>query len=143
MATRNSSSNNGHTSSIPAVAYIRMSSDKQEASPQQQRNEIEAYAKQHGYRITESYVDEGVSGDATEKRFEFQRMIADAGRGKFKAIIVWDQDRFGRFDSVEAGFWIHPLRQAGVQLVTVSEGLLDWSDFTGRVMYSIKQEGKH
>ena len=143
MATTNS---NGRTSSrnlIPAVGYVRMSSDKQAASPQQQRDAIEAYAVQHGYRITAWYVDNGISGDATEKRFEFQRMIFDAGRGKFKAIIVWDQDRFGRFDSVEAGFWIHPLRQAGVQLHTVSEGLLDWSDFTGRVMYSIKQEGKH
>jgi hypothetical protein len=55
----------------------------------------------------------------------------------------WDQDRFGRFDSLEAGYWIHPFRQAGVRLVTVTEGPINWEDFTGRVMYSLKQEGKH
>ena len=83
MATTNS---NGRTSSrnlIPAVAYVRMSSasDKQEASPQQQRDAIEAYAEKHGYRVTNWYTDNGISGDATEKRFEFQRMIVAAGRG--------------------------------------------------------------
>ncbi len=71
-------------------------------------------------------------------------MHADAcSRPDFKCILVWDQDRFGRFDSLEAGHWIHPLRNAGVQLVTVADGPVDWSDFTGRVMFSLKQEGKH
>ena len=27
--------------------------------------------------------------------------------------------------------------------VTVNEGAIDWTDFTGRVMYGLKQEGKH
>ena len=62
----------------PAVAYIRMSSGKQEASPAQQRAEIRKLAKQHHYRIVRWYFDEGISGDATEKRAEFQRMITDA-----------------------------------------------------------------
>jgi DNA invertase Pin-like site-specific DNA recombinase len=61
----------------------------------------------------------------------------------FDVIIVWDQDRFGRFNSIEAGYWIHPLMKAGVKLVTVTEGVINWSDFTGRVVNAIKQEGKH
>ena len=28
-------------------------------------------------------------------------------------------------------------------LETVTEGPVDWNDFTGRLMYNIKQEGKH
>jgi site-specific DNA recombinase len=134
-------SNNGRR--IPAVGYIRMSSDKQEASPGQQRDEITKLAAREGYRILRWYVDEGISGDATEKRKDFQRMIADAERGEFKAILCWDQDRFGRFDSIEAGRWIYPLREAGIHLVTVNDGVIDWSDFAGRMIYSIKQEGKH
>ncbi|MGE4002642.1 MAG: recombinase family protein [Planctomycetaceae bacterium] len=133
-------SNNGH---VAAVAYLRASSDKQETSVPDQRKAVSAYADKHGYRITDEYVDDGISGDATEKRVAFQRMIADATEGRFQSILVWDSDRFGRFDSVEAGFWIHPLRSAGVQLVSVGEGIIDWSDFTGRLMYSIRQEGKH
>ena len=68
--------------------------------------------------------------------------VACNGRD-FDVILVWDQDRFGRFDSMEAGYWIHPLRKAGVRLESVTEGPINWDDFTGRVMYSLKQEGKH
>ena len=70
-------------------------------------------------------------------------MREDAGGGAFQAVICWDQDRFGRFDSLEAGYWIKPFRDAGVTLVTVNEGPVNWNDFSGRLMYGIKQEGKH
>ena len=121
-----------------------MSSGKQEASPAQQRAEIEKLAAREGCNIIRWYTDEKISGDATEKRKDFQRMIADAEElGDFTAILCWDQDRFGRFDSIEAGRWIHPLRQAGVCLVTVAQGHIDWNDFAGRMMYNIQQEGKH
>ncbi len=128
---------------IDAVGYIRMSSDKQEASPVQQRQEIKKLAERDGYRIVRWYVDEGISGDATEKRLGFQRMIQDAKGGEFHAVLCWDQDRFGRFDSIEAGHWIHPIREHGVYLVTVAQGKIDWNDFAGRMLYGIQQEGKH
>lgn len=71
-------------------------------------------------------------------------MIKDAeDKADFAAILCWDQDRFGRFDSIEAGRWIHPLRCAGVWLVTVAQGVIDWNDFTSRMMYAIQQEGKY
>jgi len=127
-----------------AVAYIRMSSGKQEASPGQQRAEVEKLAKQHGYKIIREYFDERISGDATEKRVGFQQMIRDAQEmGDFGVILCWDQDRFGRFDSIEAGFWIKPLRDAGIRLVTVAQGEIDWNDFAGRMIYNIQTEGKH
>jgi DNA invertase Pin-like site-specific DNA recombinase len=128
----------------PAAGYIRMSSDLQEASPAQQRKAINELAAKHGYSIIRWYEDLGISGDATEKRKGFLQMIKDAEeKGDFAAILCWDQDRFGRFDSIEAGRWIHPLRCAGVWLVTVAQGQIDWNDFTSRMMYSITQEGKH
>src|SRR5438477_148912 len=64
-------------------------------------------------------------------------------RGDFKAILCWDQDRFGRFDSMDAGYWTYPIREAGVELVTVTDGPIDWNDFAGRIIYTVKQEGKH
>src|SRR5262249_53955172 len=76
-------------------------------------------------------------------RAGFLRMREDAAHGDFRVILCWDQERFGRFDSLEAGFWIKPLRDARVSLVTVAEGPIDWNDFTGRMMYTLKQEGKH
>lgn len=128
----------------PAVGYVRMSSGKQEASPAQQRAEIKKLAERDGYKILRWYTDEGISGDATEKRKEFQRMTADAQElGDFSAVLVWDQDRFGRFDIIEAGRWIYPIRKAGVWLVSCSQGVIDWNDIMGQLVYSVQQMGKH
>ncbi len=71
-----------------AVAYVRMSSDKQEASPNQQREEIIKLAKREGYRIIRWYTDKAISGDATEKRVQFQQMIQDAEAGEFAAVLA-------------------------------------------------------
>jgi site-specific DNA recombinase len=127
-----------------AVAYYRMSDDQQEESIPQQRTAVLAWAKTHGYVVVREYKDEGISGDKTEKRKGFLQMREDATRlHDFQAVIVWDQDRFGRFDSLEAGYWIKPLRDAGIMLVTMKEGAIDWNDFTKRLVYTITQEGKH
>ncbi len=128
---------------IPAVAYYRMSTDRQETSIPDQRTAVEKYAKANGYHIVREYIDEGISGDATDKRREFQAMVRDGQHRKFQAILCWDIDRFGRFDSLEAGYWIFPLRRAGVHLATVAQGFIDWGDFAGRVLYGIQQEAKN
>jgi len=120
-----------------------MSSTKQETSPAQQRHEIIELAKRHGYDIIAWYIDEGISGDEIEKRPDFRRMLQDGQDGKFDVILCWDQDRFGRFDSLKAGYVIEPLRMRGVRLVTVTQGDIDWNDFAGRMMYAIQQEGKN
>ncbi len=94
---------------MPAVIYVRMSSGKQEASPEQQREEIRKLAKRMGFEMIREYLDEAISGAETHKRPDFVRMIDDAQKiGDFEAILCWDQDRFGRFDSLEAGEWIAP-----------------------------------
>lgn len=128
----------------PAVGYIRMSTDKQEDSPEQQRAEIVKLAKREGYDILRWYEDHGISGAKTHKRQRFVQMVRDAEEQRdFRAILCWDQDRFGRFDSIEAGEWVSPLRRAGVELVTVVQGRIAWDDFAGRMIYQITQEGKH
>ncbi len=134
----------GRPGQIPAVGYLRRSTNRQERSLQDQLREIETYAKLNGYRILRWYTDDGISGDATECRHEFLKMHKAATNGRdFDVILVWDFSRFGRFDSIEAGRWIHPLRQAGVKLVTVAEGVVDWDCFSGRIMNALHAEGKH
>ena len=129
---------------IPAVSYIRNSSSAQEASPDQQRTEVDKLARRLGYWIIREYFDPGITGDEVRKRKQFQKMLHDAQElGDFEAILCWDQSRFGRMDSVDAGEVVAPLRRAGVTLVTVAEGAINWNDFAGRMIYSIQQEGKH
>ena len=132
-----------HSTQIAAVGYLRRSTRKQEKSIADQKRAIEQWADGQGYRIVRWYIDDGISGDSTEQRADFLRMRSDTERGDFEAVLCWDQDRFGRFDSLDAGYWIKPFRDAGVTLVTLNEGPINWNDFAGRLMYNIKQEGKH
>ena len=143
MVTRHSS-RSPHSVKTRTVAYIRRSTTKQEMSLAGQRADIERFAKENGYEIIRWYEDDGISGDATEKRAGFRQMHHDATNGRdFDLIISWDLSRFGRFDSIEAGRWVDPLRRAGVKLVTVKEGPADWTSFEGRVISAINSEAKH
>ena len=126
---------------ILAVLYLRRSGDKQETSIEDQRSELMAYAAKHGYTIVGEY-QETVSGDRTEERTEFLRMRNDCLSGKFEVVLCWDQDRFGRFDPLDAGYWIYPFRQAGARLETIAQGRIDWEDLTGQLIYSVNQLGK-
>jgi DNA invertase Pin-like site-specific DNA recombinase len=99
-----------------------MSTDRREASIRDQRTHVERFAAANGYELIGEYSDEGISGNATGDRLQFQKMIADAASGRFQAMIVWDLSRLGRYDIVEGGFWMKPLRDAGVKVVTLDHG---------------------
>src|SRR5262249_19835927 len=117
-----------HAGLVPAAGYLRRASDSesQETSIPDQRRAVEKFAAEKGYTMVRSYVDDGISGDNTEKRAGFLQMHHDAQHLRdFKVILCWDKARFGRFDSLEYGYYCHPLRKAGVVLVTVTEGAVD------------------
>ena len=126
----------------PAVAYYRMSSDKQEASIPDQRTEVEAYAAENGYRILREYVDEGISGWKSEQRHAFKKLIADAEGGEFEAVLCWDQDRFSRFPVLEANHYWFLLDRAGVHIATVAQGRLRFDKLGEWLQASITQYGK-
>ncbi len=126
-----------------AVLYLRMSDERQERSIPEQRSELLKYAKKHGYHVLREYADSAISGDDTARRVAFLRMREDAQKGGFQVVLCWDQDRFGRFDPIEGGYWILPFRNAGVRLETIAQGRIDWSDFAGRLLYLVQQEAKH
>ena len=55
-------------------------------------------------------------------------MIDDAEiRKDFRAIVVWDQNRFSRFPPVEACYYWHRLDKANVHLATVNQGRIEWN----------------
>ncbi len=85
----------------PAAAYLRHSTDRQEQGIPDQRHEVTRWAAEHGYDIIREYIDDAVSGTSAGKRPAFQQMIADAERGDFKAVSVWNSDRFSRDDVTE------------------------------------------
>jgi DNA invertase Pin-like site-specific DNA recombinase len=129
---------------VPAVGYLRMSSDPQELSIGQQEKAIKDYAEQNGYNVIRWYKDEGKSGSKdVEKRQGLQQLLLDSSKQDFRAVLCWDVSRFGRLDSIEAAFQKDILRKNGICLDTVKDGLLDWGTFEGRVKDTLMQEFAH
>lgn len=125
---------------IPAVAYVRMSSKKQDKSPQQQRDEIEKYAQSKGYRILRWYEDSGRSGGKqTEKRTQFLRMIDDAEKRRdFQVIVAWSKSRIDRLGSLEGAEYKLRLSDCGVVIDTITDGgVLDLSTDEGQLLDAV------
>jgi DNA invertase Pin-like site-specific DNA recombinase len=125
-----------------AAIYFRMSTHDQEDSIERQRSQVIPYAHRHGYAIVGEYTDEGIPGDEVERRKDFRRLLADAEADAFDVILCDDRDRFGRFDSIDYGYYVKPLRDRGLWLETVAQGKLDWHSFVGRVSDTVQQEAK-
>ena len=129
--------------SVVAATYIRMSSAKQERSPGEQREELQLLAEREGCQIVTEFSDEAVTGDSgPSQRPGFHAMLRAAERGEFKILLAYDQDRIGRFDSLDAGKWLSVLREKRVQIITCVQGRIDLQTFAGRVVFSVTQETK-
>lgn len=124
---------------IPAVAYLRRSTDKQEQSLADQRREIQQYALENRFDIIREYVDDAISGTTTRKRPGFQQMIQAAERGEFAAILVWSSDRFSRAGLRETEHYLFLLEQRGVTLHSVTENYLNQDDMASDVLRAFKQ----
>jgi site-specific DNA recombinase len=124
---------------IPAVGYIRMSTDKQEDSPARQRGEIERMAIKGGYVILCWYEDHGLTGTESLNRPEFQRLLKDAAAGKFRAVLMYEQSRFSREDALDAMMHWRLFRDAGVKLVTCQRGEIRFDDLAGLITAIVGQ----
>ncbi len=102
---------------VPAAQYVRMSTDDQQYSIANQAAAIQTYAKSHGYFVVSTYADAGKSGIAIKHRKELRRLLSDvvSGRAQYKAILVYDVSRWGRFqDADEAAHYEFLCKSAGV-----------------------------
>lgn len=102
--------------------------------PEMQLAELREYALRRSWQIIDSYIDEGVSG-SKDSRPELNRLMADAHRRRFDAVLVWKIDRFGRSlkHLVNA---LADLDSYGVAFVSIRDNL-DLSTPTGRLMFQV------
>jgi DNA invertase Pin-like site-specific DNA recombinase len=76
-----------------AAFYLRVSTLDQH--PETQAIELRQFARQRGYDIVEEFVDHGVSGSKV-RRPALDRLLKDAHRLRFDAVLVWSCDRLAR-----------------------------------------------
>lgn len=132
MADRHLIERNSRLSPIRAAIYARVSTTNNGQDPSMQTRELREYCERRGWGIAGEYVDVGISG-AREKRPELDRLIADAHRRRFDAVVVWRFDRFARSVShlLRA---LETFKALGIEFVSLSEQI-DTSTPAGKLVF--------
>jgi DNA invertase Pin-like site-specific DNA recombinase len=107
-----------------AAQYVRMSTEHQQYSTENQSDKILEYAARHDIEIVRTYADEGKSGLNIGGREGLQRLLADvrAGSTNFELILVYDVSRWGRFqDADESAHYEFICKQAGIKVIYCAE----------------------
>jgi DNA invertase Pin-like site-specific DNA recombinase len=104
---------------IRAAEYVRMSTEHQQYSTENQSTIIRRYAEQRGMVIVRTYTDSGKSGLRIDGRNALQQLIQDVEKGNadFAAILVYDVSRWGRFqDADESAYYEYICRRADIEV---------------------------
>lgn len=107
-----------------AAQYIRMSTEHQRYSPDNQRIAIAAFAAYRGFEIVRTYEDSGKSGLTLSGRPALKQMLSDvlSGTADFDTILVLDVSRWGRFQNTDqAAHYEFMCRDAGVAVLYCTE----------------------
>lgn len=107
-----------------AAEYVRMSTEHQRYSTENQAEAIRQYAERRGLEVIRTYADEGKSGLRIAGRDALKRLIEDvqSQRADFSTILVYDVSRWGRFqDADESAYYEYVCRRAGITVQYCAE----------------------
>jgi len=88
---------------VPAAQYVRMSTEDQQYSIANQESVIADYARKCGFEVISTYADPGRSGISIRSRKGLRQLLSDVinGKAQFRAILVYDVSRWGRFQDID------------------------------------------
>lgn len=106
--------------------YCRLSRDDESQGDSNsivnQKAYLSRYAKEHSFRNTEFFVDDGYTG-ANFQRPDWQRMMALVEEGKIGTIITKDMSRIGR-NYLEVGMYTEiTFPQNNVRFIAINSGV--------------------
>jgi DNA invertase Pin-like site-specific DNA recombinase len=90
---------------VQAAEYVRMSTDHQQYSTENQHDAIQRFADAQGMTIVRSFIDAGKSGVGIQGRDALQDLLrtVESGQADFSTILVYDVSRWGRFQEPDEG----------------------------------------
>jgi DNA invertase Pin-like site-specific DNA recombinase len=127
---------------IRAAQYVRMSTEHQKYSTENQAEIIAQYAGRRGFEIVKTYEDSGKSGLRLDGRLSLQQLIADVRGGAtgFEAILVYDVSRWGRFqDADESAYYEFICREAGFAVHYCAEQFENDGSLSATIIKSMKR----
>ena len=119
---------------IRVAIYGRISTSNHGQDISLQARELRQFCEARGWQVAGEYLDEGISG-AKDSRPELDRLMADAHRRRFDAVVVWKFDRFARSVShlLRA---LETFKALGIEFVSLSEQV-DTSTPTGKMVFTV------
>jgi DNA invertase Pin-like site-specific DNA recombinase len=114
--------------------YLRVSTSGQ--TVENQRRELMAVAKRHGWRVVSTFKDQGVSGaKGRDKRPGYDQLCSGLTRREFDMVAAWSVDRLGRSLQDLVGF-LGELHAKGVDLYLHQQGI-DTSTPAGKALFQM------
>lgn len=127
---------------VRAAQYVRMSTEHQRYSTENQSTAIRDYASRLGLEIVATYADEGKSGLRMEGRDALKRLIADvqSGSASFTVILVYDVSRWGRFqDADESAYYEYICRRSGIEVHYCAEQFENDGSISSAIVKTVKR----
>nr|WP_281353072.1 recombinase family protein [Aureimonas leprariae] len=125
-----------------AAEYVRMSTEHQRYSTENQADVIRIYAETRGFTVVRTYADAGKSGLRIDGREALKALISDvqSGTADFEAILVYDVSRWGRFqDADESAFYEHTCKRAGISVHYCAEEFDNDGSPVSTIIKSVKR----
>jgi DNA invertase Pin-like site-specific DNA recombinase len=129
---------------VRAAQYVRMSSDHQKYSTQNQAEVIAAYAASRALTIVRTYADEGLSGLGIAWRDGLKELIADvqSERADFDCVLIYDVSRWGRFQDVdESAYYEFICKRAGIAVHYCADEFENDGSLASTILKNVKRVG--
>lgn len=126
---------------VPAAQYLRMSTEHQQYSLENQSTAIQQYADTHGFEIVRTYSDAARSGLVLRHRTGLRQLLQDVvGRPDYRAILVYDVSRWGRFqDTDESAHYEFLCKSAGIHVHYCAETFANDSSLSSSILKALKR----
>src|SRR5258706_11290099 len=127
---------------IPAAQYLRMSTEHQQYSLENQSTAIQRYADSQGFEVVRTYSDAARSGLVLKRRITLRKLLQDVVSGDpgYRVILVYDVSRWGRFqDTDESAHYEFLCKSAGVPVHYCAETLANDGSLPSLVMKALKR----
>jgi DNA invertase Pin-like site-specific DNA recombinase len=127
---------------VPAAQYLRVSTEHQQYSLENQSSTIQKYAESHRFEVVLTYSDAAKSGLVLRHRAGLRQLLRDvvAGTAPYRAILVHDVSRWGRFqDTDESAHYEFVCKSAGVPVHYCAETFANDGTLSSLIMKALKR----
>src|SRR5271165_1228826 len=127
---------------VRAAQYVRMSTEHQQYSTENQADTMRRFAEARGMEVVRTYSDAARSGLNLEGREGLRELLRDveSGRADFTDILVYDVSRWGRFQDVdESAYYEYICKRANIRVHYCAEQFENDGSLPSSLLKTIKR----